>query len=50
MDEIENKILYILSIGLAVAIILSLILLIFKIDFKKTNFLAFIFAFLFLSA
>jgi len=30
MDEIENKILYILSIGLAVAIILSLILLILK--------------------
>ena len=50
MDEIENKILYILSIGLAVAIILSLILLIFKIDFKKTNFLAFIFAFLFFTA
>ena len=50
MEEINKKCLTFLLIGLGLALILSAILLIFKTDFKKSSFIPFFFAYIFLVA
>ena len=47
MDEIESRILILIFLGLAMSIIFALLILLFKIDWKNTTVISFIFALFF---